>query len=181
MVLMKKKTGLSMPRVGQIGIVVRDMDRAIDYFQGVLGLGPWAVFSGEPVWCVENGEEVTFKGMMATTQAGRVQLELIQILEGRSLYGDVLGEAEGLHHLGFFVRDFEERLRAAEDAGISVLQHGLLKKLGLTIEYAYLDTTQTGGVVTEYIKPSIMGLPFPMTWGWLLRASAWFARKLGQQ
>ncbi len=179
MVRLSKKKGLSMPRVGQIGIVVRDMDRSIDYFHEVLGLGPWAVFQGEPVWCLEDGEEVTYKGKIALAQAGSVQLELIQILEGRSLYSDLLGEGEGLHHIGFFVRDFDERLRAAKAAGIPVLQHALLKKLGLTIEYAYLDTTETGGVITEYIKSSFMGMPVPMTFGPLMRVSAWLADKVG--
>lgn len=176
---MAKKRGLRMPRVSQVGIVVRDMDKAIEYFDRVLGLGPWAVFEGEPVWCRENGEEVTYKGKMALAQAGQVQIELIQILEGRSLYSDVLGEGEGIHHLGFFVRDFDERMRAVREAGIPVLQHALLKKHGLTIEYAYLDTTENGGVITEYIKASFLGLPFPMNWGPLVRMSAWFAGKLG--
>lgn len=176
---MARKSGLGMPKVGQVGIVVKDMDEAIEYFDKVLGLGPWAVLEGEPAWCMENGCEVSVKGKIAMAQAGSVQLELIQILEGRSMYKDTLGEGEGLHHLGFFVRDFDERMRAAEEAGIPVLQHALLKKLGLTIEYAYLDTTETGGVITEYIKSSFLGLPFPMNFGPLVRLSAWFAGKLG--
>lgn len=175
---MAEKKGLKMPRVGQIGIVVRDMDGAIEYFKKVLGLGPWAVLEGEPAWCVERGERVTYHGRMALAKAGAVQLELIQITEGRSLYSDTLGEGEGLHHLGFFVRDLDERVRAAREAGVEVLQHGLLKKLGMTIEYAYLDTTATGGVITEYIKPSMLGIPFPLNWGPVARLSAWLADKV---
>lgn len=176
---MADRKGLKMPRVGQIGIVVRDMDRAIDYYENVLGLGPWAVFEGEPAWCVDHGEQVTYHGKMALAKAGAVQLELIQITEGRSLYEDLLGQGEGLHHLGFFVRDFDERLRAAKEAGVEVLQHAVLKKLGMTIEYAYLDTTETGGVITEYIKPSMLGIPFPLNWQPAARLSAWLAGKLG--
>jgi catechol 2,3-dioxygenase-like lactoylglutathione lyase family enzyme len=176
---MRKRKGLRMPRVGQIGIVVQDMDRAIDYFEERLGLGPWAVFEGEPVWCRENGEEVTYRGKMAMAQAGPIQLELIQILEGRSVYSDLLGEGEGLHHIGFFVRDMDDRLRAVREAGIPVLQHALLKRLGVSIEYAYLDTTETGGVVTEYIQGSFLGLPVPMRFGPLVRFTAWIAGKVG--
>lgn len=176
---MAAKRGLKMPRVGQIGIYVRDMDRAIEYFENVLGLGPWAVFEGEPVWCKDHGERVTYRGKMALAKAGSVQLELIQILEGRSLYCDLLGEGEGLHHIGFFVRDLDERLEAARAEGIPILQHALLKRLGMTIEYAYLDTTATGGVITEYIKPSMLGIPFPLNWGPVARLSAWLASKVG--
>ena len=177
MVAMKARKGLGMPKVGQIGIVVRDIPETTAYLEGVLGIGPWAVFEGEPVWCREGDKEVTYRGRMALAQCGSVQLELIQILEGRSLYSDVLGEGDGLHHLGFFVRDIDERIRAAREAGIVVLQHALLKKMGMTIEYAYLDTTEFGGVITEYIKPSFLGLPFPLNWSPAARLGAWLAGK----
>ena len=169
---MKAGRGLDFPRIGQIGIVVKDLEATMRYYEELMGIGPWAVFDGEPEWCLEGGKKVNYKGRMALANSGPIQFELIQILEGRSLYGDVLGEGEGLHHLGFFVRDMKERLRAAEEAGVAVLQHGLLKRMGLTIEYAYLDTTASGGVITEYIKTSFLGLPFPLNWGPVARLSA---------
>jgi catechol 2,3-dioxygenase-like lactoylglutathione lyase family enzyme len=175
----RHECGLGMPRLGQVGIVVRDIDTTTDYYQDVFGIGPWAVFEGEPESCIERGESITFKGKMAMAQAGPVQIELIQILEGRTLHSDFLGERdEGLHHLGFFVHDIEARLRAAKDAGIEIIHHGVLKQLGLKIEYAYLDTTKTGGVILEYIQSSFLGLPFPMR-GPLLRLGAWFSHKMG--
>jgi methylmalonyl-CoA/ethylmalonyl-CoA epimerase len=174
-----KPRGLNMPRVGQIGIVVKDIEKTIRYYQDIMGIGPWALFEGEPEWCLEGGKKVTYKGRMALASSGPIQFELIQILEGRSLYGDTLGEGEGLHHLGFFVRDMDARLQAARAAGVPVLQHALLKRRGLTIEYAYLDTTATGGVITEYIKTSFLGLPFPLNRGPLARLSAWAAAIAG--
>ncbi len=159
----KKDGGLKVPWLGQLGIVVRDIDKTIDYYQGVFGIGPWAIFEGEPEWCLEGEEEVFFRGKMAMAQAGPVQIELIQIMEGRSMHSDFLGESdEGLHHIGFFVNDVKERVRAAREAGIKVLQHGRLKQLGLVIEYAYLDSTETGGVIIEYIQSRFLGLPFSM-------------------
>ena len=174
-----KPRGLNMPRVGQIGIVVKDIEKTIRYYQDIMGIGPWALFEGEPEWCLEGGKKVTYKGRMALANSGPIQFELIQILEGRSLYGDTLGEGEGLHHLGFFVRDMDARLQAARAAGVPVLQHALLKRMGLTIEYAYLDTTATGGGITEYIKTSFLGLPFPLNRGPLARLSAWAAAIAG--
>lgn len=175
----RKGSGLGMPWLGQVGIVVRDIDTTIEYYQGVFGIGPWAVFEGEPESCVERGQPNTFRGKMAMAQAGPVQIELIQILEGKTLHSDFLGERdEGLHHLGFFVRDIDERLRAAKEAGIEIIQQGVLKQLGLKIKYAYLDTTETGGVILEYIQSSFLGLPFSMR-SPLLRLGAWFSHKLG--
>lgn len=161
--MMAKSGGLEVPWLGQIGIVVKDIDTTIDYLQKVFGIGPWAVFEGGPESCTDMGREVDFKGRMAMAQAGPVQVELIQVLEGETIHSRFLSEhGEGLHHVGFFVRNLEERLRAAREAGMEVLQRGTLKQMGLSIDYAYLDTTEIGGVVIEYIEPRFMGLPFPM-------------------
>jgi methylmalonyl-CoA/ethylmalonyl-CoA epimerase len=171
--------GLKLPRLGQVGIVVKDIDKTIEYYQRTLGIGPWAVFAGEPEWCRERCGEVKTSGKIAMAQAGSVQIELIQMFEGGAVYTDLLGEGEGLHHLGFFVRDLDRRLKAAEEAGIGVLTHGLLKQMGLTIEYAYMDTLATGGVIIEFIQASFLGLPFPMRFSPMVRLGAWFGSKLG--
>lgn len=173
------KSGLKMPRVDQIGIVVKDIESSIDHFESELGIGPWALFEGEPVWAREGNREVTYRGKIALANSGRVQLELIEITEGRSLYRDSMGDREGLHHIGFFVRDFDRRLEVARAHGVEILQQAVLKKMGLTIEYAYLDTTKTAGLITEYIKWSFLGLPFPTRLGPLVRLSSRVARRLG--
>lgn len=173
--------GLKVPSLGQVGIVVRDVDEARRYYEENFGIGPWAVFQGEPVWCVNKGEKASFKGKIAMANAGAVQVELIQILEGDSIHSDFLeSHGEGLHHVGFFVRDLKERLASAREAGIEVLQHGLLRQMGLSIEYAYLDTTETGGVIIEYIEARFMGMPFPMR-SPLPRIGARLAEKLGKR
>lgn len=157
---MKANEKLKVPKLGQVGIVVRDIDETISYYKEAFGIGPWAVFTGEPVECVEKGERITFKAKMAMAQTGRVELELIQILEGRSFHSDFLEEqGEGIHHIGFFVNDFDERMAAVRDAGIEVLHQGLLKQMGLTIKYAYLETTTIGGVIIELIEQRFLGLP----------------------
>ena len=157
---MKGSDKLKVPKLGQVGIVVRDIDETIRYYREAFGIGPWAVFEGEPVECVEKGERITFKGRMAMAQTGRVELELIQILEGRSFHSDFLEEqGEGIHHIGFFVNDFDERLAAVKEAGIGILHQGFLKQMGLTIKYAYLDTTAIGGVIIELIEQRFLGLP----------------------
>lgn len=154
---------LKVPKLGQIGIVVKDIDETIRYYEETFGIGPWAVFYGEPETCVDRGREITFKGKMAMARAGTVQLELIQILEGEGIHSDFLKEnGEGVHHIGFFVRDVEERVEAAKEAGIEILQRGLLKQLGISIDYAYLDTTVIGGVIIEFIEARFLGIPFPL-------------------
>lgn len=158
-----EKSELKVPWLGQVGIVVRDIEETIRYYEGTFGIGPWAVFEGEPERCIEKGEEISFRGRMAMAQSGLVQIELIQILQGRTIHTDFLEEhGEGIHHLGFFVRNLEDRIATAKRKGIEVLQRGTLSQLGLKIEYAYLDTKVTGGVILEYIEPRLLGIPFSM-------------------
>ncbi|MBU4193414.1 MAG: hypothetical protein KKE79_00770 [Actinobacteria bacterium] len=39
---------LNLPWFGQVGIVVRDVGKAMGYYRDTFGLGPWAVFEGAP-------------------------------------------------------------------------------------------------------------------------------------
>ena len=140
---------LQLPGVGQIGVVVKDIDRAIAFYQSNFGLGPFDVMEiGAPnVW--DRGEEKPIKARLAFADLGGVQLELIQILEGDSFHLEFLREhGEGIHHLGFIVKDFKAKLEQAKAMGFEVLQTGPLGRF-----YAYLDTRQPGGIIFELIAP----------------------------
>jgi len=83
---------------------------------------------------------------------GPVELELIQVLEGRSIHSEFLDLGrEGLHHLGFFCTAGEkERILAdAEKAGVEVIQGG--KSQYHSGSYAYLESDKIGGILFELI------------------------------
>jgi len=170
---------LHMPRLAQIGIYVKDMDRSIEQYEKVFGIGPWLVLEGESDYCMDRGKETTVKGRIGMGYTGKVQMELIEILEGPNLYLDTLGGLdEGLHHLGFAVDNLEERLQACREAGIEVLQRGTLKQLGMTIDYAYLDTQDTVGVILEFIQTRFLGFK-ARQWPFLLKLVARIQRRFG--
>jgi methylmalonyl-CoA/ethylmalonyl-CoA epimerase len=140
---------LQLPGVGQIGVVVEDIDRAIAFYESAFGLGPWDIREvGAPnVW--DRGQEKPIKARLAFATVGGVEIELIQILEGDSMHLEFLREhGEGLHHLGFFVKDFQAKLEQAKAMGFEVLQ---VDPFGQA--YAYLDTRQPGGIIFELIAP----------------------------
>ena len=151
---------LRLPVISQLGFVVRDTDETARYYEQVFGLGPWSIMDGETTDCTNRGEPVTIRGKIGMAQVGAVQFELIQIQEGESIHSEFLQErGEGLHHIGFYVRDLDARLEACRDAGIEVLQKGTLKQGPITINYAYLDTVSIGGVVFEYIQYRLGPVP----------------------
>lgn len=170
---------LHMPRLAQIGVYTRDMDAAIEQYENVFGIGPWLVLEGETDYCLDRGCEVTVKGRIGMGYTGKIQIELIQILEGNNLYLDTLGgREEGLHHLGFAVDNLEERLRACREAGVGVLQRGTLKQLGMTIDYAYLDTLDSVGVILEFIQTRFLGMK-ARQWPGVLKLLARMQKRFG--
>ncbi len=151
---------LRLPATSQLGFVVRDTDETARYYEQVFGLGPWSIMDGETASCTNRGKPVTIRGKIGVAQVGPVQFELIQILEGESIHSEFFEErGEGLHHVGFHVRDLDARLAACREAGIEVLQRGTIKQGPITIDYAYLDTVSIGGVVFEYIQYSLGPVP----------------------
>jgi methylmalonyl-CoA/ethylmalonyl-CoA epimerase len=86
---------------------------------------------------------------MAFGSLGPVELELIQPLSGPTIFDEFLQSGrEGLHHLGFDVKDMETRLERYQSIGIGVIQQGRHKAGG----FAYLDTEKIGGVIFELIQ-----------------------------
>ncbi|MBN1881284.1 MAG: VOC family protein [Deltaproteobacteria bacterium] len=164
---------LRLPRLNQLGIVVRDMDRAIEYFSRTFGLGPWfrAGLADEEHY--RGGtERVSYELDLVMAFSGGVMFELISHLKGdRNLYLEHLEKhGEGLHHLGFFVKDFDRRMEAVREAGIGVLQSGIIKSTGKgggsETKYAYLDTVETGGIIFEYIQTKFVGITIKMSRPW---------------
>lgn len=143
------KQQLQLPGVGQIGVVVEDLERTIAFYESAFGIGPWDIREvGAPnVW--DRGEEKFIKARLGFATLGQVEIELIQILEGDSMHLEFLREhGEGLHHVGFFVKDFAAKLEQAQAMGLQVLQKDPFGQA-----YAYLDTRQPGGVIFELIAP----------------------------
>jgi catechol 2,3-dioxygenase-like lactoylglutathione lyase family enzyme len=170
---------LRVPRLSQVGIVVKDLDRAVHHLEKVFGIGPWLIMEGETEYCLDRGREIKVKGRIAMGYSGKIQLELIEILEGDSFHLDTLGDRDqGPHHLGFEVDDLEERLKACREEGIEILQRGTLKQMGMTIDYAYLDTVETSGVILEYIQTRFLGFK-ARQWPWLLKLAARFQKRFG--
>ncbi len=140
---------LNLPGVSQIGIVVRDMDKAIEYYDKMLGLGPFVrpeinydekFYYGKPVDSVWT---------MGFCSLGSVELELIQPITGPTIYHDFLKEkGEGIHHLGFDVTEIDEKIALCRKIGIRIIQSGR----GSTSLFAYLDTVVVGGVIFELIQ-----------------------------
>lgn len=135
----------------QIGIVVRDLQKAVDNYWASLGIGPWMTIRMEPPLLRDvtlRGKPVEASMMAAIAQSGSLQLELIQPLEGPSIWKEFLEErGEGVHHVQSLDQDPKAALVAFKEIGIDVLMSG---RIGDNIFY-YMDTEPLLGTIYEFI------------------------------
>ena len=140
---------LELPEVGQIAIVVADLEKAIEYYERTIGLGPFRRVEKDFDPVFYRGEKISSKWLLAFAAMGPTQYELIQPVSGPSLYREFLERhGEGLHHLGFYVDDLDERVARYRQISIGVLMEGR----DATVAFAYLDTVKVGGVIFELIE-----------------------------
>jgi len=128
--------------VDQVGIVVKDADKVAESWSKLFGIGPWRTeeMSGT------DAKGRFWKAKMVFADLGKVQLELIECLEGRIFHSRFLEEhGEGIHHLGFYSDDVDGEAANLVKQGAKVL----LSDPG---HISYLDTGGPGGVIFELIK-----------------------------
>jgi hypothetical protein len=142
---------VEIPEITQIAFVVEDIEDGMDRFGGVLGVGPWDVYRFEPPTLTDttlHGEAHDYSMVLALTTVGGTMLELIEPLEGTSIYTEHLEEhGEGLHHVACFAFDDTEAVvETFEAAGMPVMQSGVYGET----PYWYFDTQeQLNGVIFE--------------------------------
>ncbi|MFC1961663.1 VOC family protein [Chloroflexota bacterium] len=146
---------MKLPPLGQVGVVVKDLDKAVAYYSSNFGMGPWRFIEVDNPEAQVRNQTCRWKFRIAFTNLGPVEFELIQNLEGRSIHSEFLEKGrEGLHHLGFFCTE-EEKDRIIEELDekeIKVIQDGKIAFHGGS--YAYVDSDQIGGVIFEFIHRS---------------------------
>jgi hypothetical protein len=142
--------------VVQIGVVVKELDRSIQILSDVFGIGPFRTINWPPadrtnIQRYYHGQPGDFTARMAFTELGPVELELIQPLEGESIWADFLEEhGEGIHHIRFNVFELEPVLEYLAGHGIGVSQMGSGIRPGTA--WANFDTECKVGFTIEVMK-----------------------------
>jgi methylmalonyl-CoA/ethylmalonyl-CoA epimerase len=137
-------------RFCQVGIVVKSIDETIKYYEQAFGFGPFEVRMVDYPDATYYGERAGYRGKRAFFNLGPIQIELIELIDGKTIHEVFLREkGEGLHHIAFEVESIEESKRCAEGKGFRVVQD-LVRSDGSG--FAYLDTDKIGGVIFELIQ-----------------------------
>ena len=141
--------------VAQVALVVKDLDATVKAWYDNFGIGPWKFYTyGKPLCSgmTRNGKPAEYRMRLALANAGPMRIELIEPLEGDTVYSDfVRDHGYGIHHLGLLSDDIEADLRLAEDHGFAMTMDGSGFGPDGDGRYAYLDTESVLGTTLELI------------------------------
>jgi len=143
-------------RFHHMAVVVRDMDKAVEYYQS-LGIATF-----QPEFMLDSSTYTDYKvygktrdtidkTRMRFLQIGPFQLELVQPLEGDPLYNEFLkSKGEGVHHIAYLVDDLEKETAELAKKGIPVITRVYRGTSGAG--FAYFDIRKVGNVIIELIQ-----------------------------
>jgi 4-hydroxyphenylpyruvate dioxygenase-like putative hemolysin len=143
---------IDLPQISQIGVWVHDLDRAVDHYHSIFGVGPFNIHDFQPDkhWYLERPSPIKMR--LAKAAWGALELELVQPVEGKSIHRDHLQiHGEGLGHLGFKVAKYETVFDAFVRAGFPCLERAETYYIAYDgwVKAAYFDTRRMGGVVCQ--------------------------------
>jgi hypothetical protein len=148
------QTELNLPPVHQIGVLTKDIKKAIDYYVSQFGLGPFTVYEFTPdkVWYKE--EPSHYKAIYGKTMLGDIELCLMQPLEGESIQKEFIEKhGDGLFNLGFHVQNYEEMFDKFLKAGFNPLARAesYVSNYNGYVKGCYFDTQKVGGIIFELL------------------------------
>ena len=142
--------------VSQVALVVKDLDKTVEMYWKVFGIGPWHFYTyGQPLVqkASYHGKPVVHHFRIALTYFGPTRVELIEHKDGDSVYADFIKDhGYGIQHLGFVVDNIEECIAQAEAAGFKIIMDGSGFGPDGDGHYAYLDSEEEFGFTIEFIQ-----------------------------
>jgi len=128
-------------KVHHVGIAVRDLDAAIEFYAKTFGVEFTYRHTVE-----EQGVEE------AMGSVGESWIQLLRPLSADTPVGRYIEKrGEGVHHIGYAVDDVEGALRALAAQGISLIdEHPRTGSMDASI--AFLHPRSVGGVLTELVQ-----------------------------
>jgi methylmalonyl-CoA/ethylmalonyl-CoA epimerase len=133
----------------QVGVLVKDVEETAKKLEKLIGIGPFEILEPEYRDLTLHGKPARYRIRIGLAKAGSVQIELVQPLQGATIYDEASQRnVYGLHHLGIRTDNMEQSTREMESKGFKVIQSG--NRPG--VKWAYLDTEGDTGIIFELIE-----------------------------
>lgn len=134
--------------LNQIGICVKDLDKAIANMKKVFGCAP--SFVGETLKECRRyaGRDGNFSAKIALFDFCNIQFEFIMPLEGESIWHKFIEEhGEGIQHVSFKIADFSDAEKQMGEAGVEPVQQGLA--MARPVRWDFWNTEELFGFSVE--------------------------------
>ena len=138
-----------------MGVVVRDIEKAIDYLEA-LGFGPFRFDDEHRVFALEfkgelHGEPAEWVTKISNAQMGEVQLELLEPCAGKQALQETLDtRGEGLHHIGWLTTDLQGDIDRAKARGAKVWTSSVVPGQP---GFVYFEGSEVGNLALELREP----------------------------
>jgi len=145
---------IMLREIVHVCVVVRDVEERARAFAEKFGIGPWRirVMKTPSNRASVRGEPVDYTLKFGHARVGPVVLELVETVEGRTIYQEFLEEhGEGLHHIGVPTPvPFEAELEKWRELGVEPLQANRMEDP--EEGWAYMDTQGLVGCILEILS-----------------------------
>jgi methylmalonyl-CoA/ethylmalonyl-CoA epimerase len=134
------KSTCTINYIDHVGVAVKDIRAALEFFQQVFGAPPSEV------------EELPDQGVRATLiQVGQTRLELLEPLAEDAPVGRFIQRrGEGLHHLALNVTGLPGKLKILEAQGLELVDRE--PREGLSGSIAFVHPRSVFGILTELVE-----------------------------
>lgn len=138
--------------IGQIAWLTEDLDRTIDQWRLLAGVGPWTVYRNVTLDGHYRGVPVTIQIDVGLAWQGETQIELIAPHgTGPSPYHDANGRVRvGMHHVAWLVDDVAAAETDAAAAGLVPVFSA--ESGGGATRVAYLEAPDEPAILLELIE-----------------------------
>ena len=134
---------IKVNNITQIAFAVANLQKTVENYWNILGIGPWDIWDWEAPLVYDytyHGKPAWARAKMALTQLENVEMELMEHVDGDTIYLDFIKEhGEGLQHLQFAADNLDETVRIlTEEYGFPSLQSGRVGEIG-AYNYIYIE------------------------------------------
>jgi len=129
---------MNISHIEHIGIAVENLEDAIKYYEGVLGMK-----------CYSIEEVVDQKVKTAFFLVGNTKIELLESTSPDGPIGKFIEKkGQGIHHIAFAVNNTTDALKQAEERGVTLIDK-VSRKGAEGLNIGFLHPKSTLGVLTE--------------------------------
>lgn len=134
-------------KITQLGYIYKDIEKQANLLESTIGIPKFAYFENKGVTYKYRGKDSKISTYIALSKGFGLQIELIQLIEGKCIFTEFLNEGkEGLHHYGIFVKELEPIRKIFLDKGFKIVHEGTTK----SVNVLYFDTLDLLGVYLEF-------------------------------